>query len=58
MVYKYTKFLGVLYNQRDNDTLVLPSPSLTCSYDLMFVPTRELSKTRMNYYSALVAKIK
>lgn len=44
MVYKYTKFLGVLYNQRDNDTLVLPSSSLTCSYNLIFVPMRELAR--------------
>lgn len=62
MVYKYTTFLGVLYNQRGNDTLVLPLvlpfSSLTCSHNHMFVPMRELSKARTNYYSALVSKIK
>lgn len=58
MVYKYTTFLGVLYNQRGNDTLVLPFSSLTCSHNHMFVPMRELSKARTNYYSALISKIK
>lgn len=46
MVFKYTNFLGDPYNLRDNDTLVLQSSSLTCSYNLIFVPMRELSKAR------------